>query len=75
MRKAVAESKHQLIGLQLDKLVEVLGQDRLSVALSSQNDVGKDLSELLDLLLTEERDKSLKDERARTKRKSAASPS
>ncbi|HVU86938.1 MAG TPA: hypothetical protein VHD36_06435 [Pirellulales bacterium] len=67
LRKAVAESKHQLIGMQLDKLAELLGQDRLSVALNSQNDVNKDLAELLDLLLTEERDKSLKDERARLK--------
>jgi hypothetical protein len=67
LRKAVAESKHQLIGLQLDKLVELLAQDRLSVALSSQSDVNKDLAELLELLLSEERDKGLKDERARVK--------
>ncbi|MES1213244.1 MAG: hypothetical protein ABUL64_01535 [Singulisphaera sp.] len=67
LRKAVDESKHQLIGLQLDKLAEILGQDRLSIALSSGNDVQKDLTALLDLLLTEERDKSLKDERARLK--------
>ncbi|HEY4310461.1 MAG TPA: hypothetical protein VGN12_13495 [Pirellulales bacterium] len=67
LRKAVAESKHQLIGAQLDKLAEILGQDRLSVALSNQNDVNKDLAELLELLLSEERDKSLKDERARYK--------
>ncbi|HEY1603253.1 MAG TPA: hypothetical protein VGG64_26855 [Pirellulales bacterium] len=67
LRKAVAESKHQLIGLQLDKLVELLTQDRLSVALSGQNDVNKDLAELLELLMSEERDKGLKDERARVK--------
>jgi len=67
LRKAVAESKQQLIGLQLDKLVELLNQDRLSVALNSQNDVNKDLAELLELLLTEERDKGIKNERARLK--------
>jgi hypothetical protein len=67
LRKAVAESKHQLIGMQLDKLTELLGHDRLSVALANQKDVSKDLDELLALLLTEERDKGLKDERARLK--------
>ncbi len=67
LRKAVAESKQQLIGVQLDKLVELLAQDRLSVAINNQGDLNKDLAELLHLLLTEEREKGLKDKRASVK--------
>jgi hypothetical protein len=67
LRKAVAQSKGQLIGVQLEKLVELLEQDRLAVAITNQQEVEQDLDTLLKLLLTEQRSEKLKDEKQRLK--------
>jgi hypothetical protein len=65
LKKAVAQSKEQLIGVRFERLVELLGKDQLSRALENQTDLDQDLHALLDLLMSENRDKTLKDEKAR----------
>lgn len=67
LRKAVGESKDKLIGLQFDRLVEALKQERLANAVSQQSTLEQDLGGLLELLLTEQRGQQLKDERERIK--------
>jgi hypothetical protein len=68
LRRAVAQSKEQAISSQMEKLVEELGQDKLTAALGDQQVVGQELGRLLDLLLSEQRSERLKDERQRLKR-------
>lgn len=65
LRKAVAQSKEQLIGLRLETLVELLGKDQLSRALDNQTQVDQDLRALLELLMSENRAKSIENEKAR----------
>jgi hypothetical protein len=67
LRKAVGQSKEKLIGLQFERLVEVLKQERLANAVTQQNTLEEDLAGLLELLLTEQRSQKLKDERERVK--------
>lgn len=67
LRKAVGQSKEKLIGLQLERLVEVLKQERLANAVAQQTELEQDLAGLLELLLTEQRSQKLKDERERVK--------
>jgi hypothetical protein len=65
LKKAVAQSKEQLIGLRFERLVELLGKDQLSRALENQSDLDQDLRALLDLLMSENREKTIKDAKAR----------
>lgn len=65
--KAVAESKDRLIGTQFERLTELLNEDRLSQALEGQEDLQKDLARLLELLLSENRDKRIAAEKARVR--------
>jgi hypothetical protein len=65
LKKAVAQSKEQLITVRFDQLVELLGKDQLSKALENQTEVGRDLGALLELLLSENRAKRLENEKAR----------
>jgi len=65
LRKAVAQSKERLIGIQLESLVELLKKDQLARAIENQTAVEKDLQALLDLLLSENRAKRLESEKAR----------
>ena len=65
LKKAVAQSKEELIGLQLNALVELLEKGQLSRALGNQEDVDGDLRHLLELLLSENRAKRLESEKAR----------
>jgi hypothetical protein len=65
LKKAVAQSKEQLIGVRFERLVELLGKDRLSRALENQLDLDQDLRSLLDLLMSENRQKAVKDEKTR----------
>lgn len=67
LRKAVGQSKEKLIGLQLERVVEVLKQERLANAVTQQTELEQDLAGLLELLLTEQRSQKLKDERERVK--------
>jgi hypothetical protein len=67
LRRAVGQSKEKLIGVQFDRLVDLLKRDQLATAVSNQRDVEKDLKQLLDLLLSEQRADRLKSERERIK--------
>jgi hypothetical protein len=65
LKKAVAQSKEQLIGVQFEKLVDVLQKEQLSRAIDNQTELDKDLRSLLQLLLSENRAKRLESEKAR----------
>jgi hypothetical protein len=65
LKKAVAQSKEQLIGVRFERLIEILGKDQLSRALENQTDLDQDLRALLDLLMSENREKTIKDAKAR----------
>lgn len=65
LKKAVAQSKEQLIGLRFERLVDLLGKEQLSRALENQTDLDQDLRALLDLLMSENREKTIKDAKAR----------
>jgi hypothetical protein len=65
LKKAVGQSKEQLIAVRLDRLVELLGKDQLSRALENQTDIDRDLRALLELLMSENRAKRIQSEKAR----------
>ncbi len=65
LKKAVAQSKDQLIGVQFESLVELLKRDELSRASAGQTQVAQDLKALLELLLSENRAKRIESEKAR----------
>ena len=65
LKKAVAQSKDELIAVRLDRLVELLGKDQLSRALENQTEVDRDLHALLELLMSENRAKRVESEKAR----------
>ena len=67
LKKAVAQSKEELIGVRFDRLVELLGKEQLSRASRTRRNSIKDLRSLLELLMSENRAKSIKDERARVR--------
>jgi hypothetical protein len=65
VKKAVAESKQRLIGVQFASLIDQLGKDELAKALDGQQKLDADLAQLLELLLSENRSKRLASEKAR----------
>jgi hypothetical protein len=65
LKKALRQSKEELIGLQFERLVELLEKDQLSQALESQRELDQQLRRLLDMLLSENRAKRIKSEKAR----------
>jgi hypothetical protein len=65
LRKAVAQSKNQLIGEQLTEIAQLLEQDRLANALTDQGEVRVDMVKLLELLLSEDRGQNLDEEKRR----------
>jgi len=65
LRKAVAQSKNQLIGEQLSEIAKLLEQDRLANALTDQGEVRVDMVKLLELLLSEDRGQNLDEEKRR----------
>ena len=65
LKKAVAQSKKELIGLQLNALVKLLEKGQLSRAIGNQGDVDGDLRNLLELLLSENRAKRIESQKAR----------
>jgi hypothetical protein len=65
LKKVVAQSKEQLIGVRFSQLVELLGKDQLSKALENQTEIDQDLRSLLELLLSENRAKHIESEKAR----------
>jgi len=67
LRRAAAQSKEHLVGLQLEKLSEVIRKGPLGTAVRQQTDVEQELDGLLQLLLTEQRQDRVKEERERLK--------
>ena len=65
LRQTVAKSKERLVGMQFEKIIEMLGADKLTIAVNGQGDITKDLQTLLDLLLSEDRSERLKTEQER----------
>jgi hypothetical protein len=65
LKKAIAQSKEQLIEVRINNLIELLGKDQLSQALDNQADLDRELRSLLDLLLSENRAKRIQSEKAR----------
>ena len=65
--KAIARSKEDMIGLQLERLVELLQGGELGTASKNQKELKVDLNSLLTVLLSGERDKRLKDQIERLK--------
>lgn len=65
LRKAVAQSKERLIGVQFDTLVDLIKKDQLARTISNQQDLDRDLRALLEMLLSENRAKQLESEKAR----------
>lgn len=65
LRQVVEESKQRLVGLQFEKLVELLKRDQLAPALAGQEELQGDLRALLQLLLTESRAERTRSEQAR----------
>ena len=67
LRRAVANSKQKLVGVQFERLVELLKEDKLATALTNQGELLGDLNALLDLLASEDRAKKLESEQAKLK--------
>ncbi len=65
LRKVVAKSKEELIGVQLEAIVEMLAKEQLSRAIENQGEVDRELRGLLELMLSENRAKRLESEKAR----------
>jgi hypothetical protein len=65
LRQTVAKGKERLVGMQFERIVELLGADRLTNAVTSQGEIMQDLKTLLDLLMSEDRAKRLKTEQER----------
>lgn len=65
LKKAIAQSKEQLIGVQFEQLVKQLDKEQYAKALENQAVLDKDLQQLLELLLSENREKRLESEKAR----------
>ncbi len=65
LKKALAQSKEQLIGVRIERLIEFLGNDQLSRAIENQTELDQELRSLLELLLSENRAKRIQSEKAR----------
>jgi hypothetical protein len=65
LKKAVAQSKEQLIALQFEQTGKLLEKDQLSRAIENQGQLEKDLNSLLELLMSENRAKRIESEKAR----------
>lgn len=68
LKRAVAQSKDKLITVRLEQLVELLDKDQLSRAMESQSDLDLDLNALLELLMSENRSKSIEKEKERIRK-------
>ncbi len=67
LRRTVAQSKEDMIGLQLSELVGLLKSNRLANAVKNQDALQHDLVMLLELLLSEDRHKKLDERKAQVK--------
>jgi hypothetical protein len=65
LKKAIAQSKDQLIEVRIERLTELLENDQLSKAIESQGQLDQDLRGLLEMLLSENRAKRIQSEKVR----------
>jgi hypothetical protein len=65
LKKAIAQSKEQLIEVRIERLMEFLEKDQLSRAIENQTQLDQDLRSLLEMLLSENRAKRILSEKAR----------
>ncbi len=65
LKKAIAQSKEQLIEVRIERLIEFLEKDQLSQAIENQTQLDQDLRSLLEMLLSENRAKRIQSEKAR----------
>lgn len=65
LRQAVAQSKERALDARFDALIKFLQQSKLALAVNDQGDVQKELSSLMELLLSENREENLASEQAR----------
>ena len=65
LKKAIAQSKEQLIEVRIERLMEFLEKDQLSRAIENQTQLDQDLRSLLEMLLSENRAKRIQSEKAR----------
>jgi hypothetical protein len=65
LKKAIAQSKEQLIESRIERLIEFLEKDQLSRAIENQTQLDQELRSLLDMLLSENRAKRIQSEKAR----------
>ena len=68
LRQALKRAKDKHIGLQLNVLVKLLTDQKLSRAVEGQSEVATDLENLLELLLSESRPQRLQSEQARVRK-------
>jgi hypothetical protein len=65
LKKVLGQSKEQLVGVRIERLIEFLEKDQLSKAIENQTALDQELRGLLDMLLSENRAKRLQSEKAR----------
>ncbi len=65
LKKAIAQSKDQIIEVRIEHLIELLEKDQLSRAIENQVQLDQDLRSLLEMLLSENRAKRIQSEKAR----------
>jgi hypothetical protein len=68
LKKAVSLSKERLIGLQIERIAELLEKDSFSRAIESQESLDQDLHMLLELLLSENRARRIESEKTRIRK-------
>jgi len=67
LKKAIAQSKEQLITVRIERLIEFLEKDQLSRALENQTELDHQFRGLLEMLLSENRAKRIQSEKARNR--------
>lgn len=67
LRRTVAQSKEDMIGVQLDEIIDMLKSNRLANAIKNQESLQGDLAMLLELLLSEDRNKKLDERKEQVK--------
>jgi hypothetical protein len=65
LKKAIAQSKEQLIGVRIERLIEFLEKDQLYRAIENQTELDQELRRLLEMLMSENRAKRIQSEKAR----------
>jgi len=67
LKKTVKQGGERLVNVQFETLVELLDKDQLSRAMENQENLGKDLKALLELLRSEDRAKRIEAEKTRVR--------